>query len=210
MNLELLAGQREKGESNKAVQACNDFLRLGPGRSLSALLQKYNDSEDKLAPTRSEGTLNNWSSRFHWQERATEYDRRTEEEKTARAKEIMQSGLSQTHERVQELMDLASFLKKQIYDQDLPGHYPNVWVRDVKQIGGGEFAREVEIERFNSAIIDQFRGTLDDLAKETGGRVTRNEGRNLNIDLSLLTDEQLERIANGEDPINVIACSSQS
>lgn len=33
-------------------------------------------------------------------------------------------------------------------------------------------------------------------------------GANLNIDLSQLTDEQLERIANGEDPIAVMATSS--
>ena len=35
--LRLLAGRRQKGESSRAVQGCNDFLRMGPGRSIAAL-----------------------------------------------------------------------------------------------------------------------------------------------------------------------------
>lgn len=171
----LLAGQREKGESNKAVQACNEFLRLGPGRSIVGLFRSFNEVQANSVPIATLGTLQAWSSRYHWQERAAEYDGRAEEEKNARVREIMQSGLALAHERVQELKDLALFLKKQIYEQDLPNHFPNVWVRDVKQIGGGQFAREVTIERFNGGIIEQFRGTLEDLAKETGGRTNKTE-----------------------------------
>jgi hypothetical protein len=53
--------------------------------------------------------------------------------------------------------------------------YHKVWLPDVKQIGGGEHAERVDIVRFNAALIEQYRGTLDDLAKETGGRKQKME-----------------------------------
>lgn len=31
---ELLAGQRQPGEKGRAMSACNDYLLMGPGRSL--------------------------------------------------------------------------------------------------------------------------------------------------------------------------------
>lgn len=82
----------------------------------------------------------------------------------------MQSGLALAHERVQKLKELGAFLEAQMYERGEDGVYYNVWLPDVKQIGSGENAERVDIERFNSAIIEQYRDTLDDLAKETGGR----------------------------------------
>ena len=173
--IELLAGQRQKNESGRSSQACNDYLRLGPGRSLNVLLAHYRENEEKLAPTRSIGTLNNWSARYKWQIRAELYDKQFDDEKTKRKNEIMQSGLAFIHERVQKLKELASFLETQMFEQGLEGEYHNIWLPDVKQIGGGEYAERVDIERFNSAIIEQYRGTLDDIAKETGGRIHKQE-----------------------------------
>jgi hypothetical protein len=40
----------------------------------------------------------------------------------------------------------------------------------VKQIGGGQYAERVDIERFNAPLISEYRGILDDIARETGGR----------------------------------------
>lgn len=73
-------------------------------------------------------------------------------------------------ERTDELKGLAHFLIEQIYETGEDGVYHNVWLPDVKQIGSGSNVERVDIERFNAAIIDQLRGVLDDLAKETGGR----------------------------------------
>jgi hypothetical protein len=44
------------------------------------------------------------------------------------------------------------------------------WLRDVKGIGQGENWTQIEIERFNAAELEQLRGLLADIAKETGGR----------------------------------------
>ncbi len=42
------------------------------------------------------------------------------------------------------------------------------------------------------------------------GLEVKEQTRNLNFDVSKLTNEQLERIASGEDPISVLATTSQS
>jgi hypothetical protein len=215
--VEPLAGERQPGESNKAVQACNDYLRLGPGRSLVLLIQKFNTSQVNSAPTHSKQTLEQWSSRFTWADRAATYDKRLEEEKNLRAKEIMDSGLALDYERVVKLKKMADFLEAQVYaqapiiitttpqadsDSENAGEatsftvgstYPNIWVHDVKSIGQGAGAQRVDIYRFNSAILDQYRGVLDDLAKETGGRISKHEMTGKNGGPIELNDEQHDR-----------------
>lgn len=171
--VELLAGEAQKGEHRRAMQACNDWLRMGPIRTLTGLARHYRETPENSAPTRSLGTIGYWSKKYNWQSRADQYDARIEAEKNARAREIMNSGLSLVHERVNELQALADFLKGELYEKGEDGVFHNVWLPDVKQIGGGKYAERVDIERFNAALIEQFRDTLDDLAKETGGRAQK-------------------------------------
>ena len=147
---------------------------MGPGRSLADLARQYRETPQN-ATTLSLYTLQAWSKRYDWQKRAGAFDIDLETAKNERAREIMQSGLSLTHERVDKLKTLADFLDGQIFEQGEDDEYHNVWLPDVKQIGAGEYAERVDIERFNSAIFEQYRGVLDDLAKETGGRVNKTD-----------------------------------
>lgn len=174
--VELLAGERHKGESGPAVVACNDFLRLGVGRKLPALAQRYTESDQNKPPTRSLATLKKWSATYDWAARAETFDAEQEKEKEAERRQVMRNGLALDYERVRKLIGVAEFLESQIAltGEDGPGR-PAVWVHDVKSIGGGEFAEKVDIYRFNAALFDQFRGTLDDLAKETGGRIKKQD-----------------------------------
>jgi hypothetical protein len=148
---------------------------MGPGRSLRELWRRYNETQRNTTPTQSWNTLAGWSSRYQWAERAEAYDLQLEEQKNQRRDEIMASGLALTHERVEKLKWLAVFLESQISEQGEDGIYHNVWLPDVKQIGSGSMAERVDIERFNASLISEYRSTLDDLAKETGGRKTRVE-----------------------------------
>lgn len=181
--LQPLKGQRQKGESDNAVIACNDWLRLGTGRTLPELAQKYGDMQSSATPTQSVSTLETWSSKFQWAERATEFDADYEAIKNAERQAVMDYGLALDYERVRKLKRLVDFLERQIYEKgtsvDIEGNeisvYHNVWLPDVKQIGAGEFAERVDIERFNSALIAEYRAALDDLAKEVGGRKQRTE-----------------------------------
>ena len=173
--LEPLSGQKQKGESRKAVQACNDWLRLGASRSLPKLLERYSETQENSAPTEHLNTLQRWSSDYKWSKRAEEYDTEIERQKNERRKEVMESGLALDYERTDKLKELAHFLIDQLYEQGEDGSYHNLWVPDVKQIGSGEFAERVDIEHFNAAIIGQLRGVLDDIAKEKGDRAQKLE-----------------------------------
>lgn len=82
--------------------------------------------------------------------RAGEYDALTE-------------GLATKAARVQKLQQLAALM-----EQDIFGGF--LWTDQVKMIGSGPFAKEVEYEEFNTAEVTQYRGVLDDIAKEVGDR----------------------------------------
>lgn len=206
--IRLLAGSRQKGESSKAVQACNDYLRMGPGRSLFRLIEKYNELEESITvPTRAKGTVNKWSADYAWQERAESYDVRIEEQKNKRAEEIMNSGLALEHERTKKLKELYALLEKQLFETDpTTGVLHNLWLKDYKSIGQGE---ALEIERFNAPLIREIRATLDDIAAETGGRVRQVQAKSLNIDLDSLTNEELTRVVAGEDITLILAQRGQ-
>jgi hypothetical protein len=157
------------------MQACNDYLRMGPSRSLRTLAEQYDKSERTMTPTTSFGTLGGWSDRYGWVERAAQYDARLEAEKNAEADRIMHEGLARVHERVRKLDALAGFLEEQLYERGDDGDYHNVWMPDVKGIGQGQYMQVIDIEHFNAALIREFRETLGDLAAETGGRVNKQE-----------------------------------
>lgn len=179
-----LKGVRQKGESDSAVIACNDWLRLGTGRTLPELLQKYSESYQDLPPTQSLPTLKDWSAKFAWSERAAEFDVDYEAYKNDERQAVMSYGTSLDYERVRKLKRLADFLEKQIYELSTPDDsgistYLNVWLPDVKQIGTGKDAERVDIERFNAPLIEQYRSVLDDIAKEVGHRRQKTEIGNL-------------------------------
>jgi hypothetical protein len=206
MKIEPLAGEPRERESKRAILACNDYLRLGPGRSLAKLLSRYQNASE-APPTKRIKTLAGWSAIFGWQARAAAYDAEVERQKNDYVQQVMKSGLALVHERVNTLKDLTDSLLAELCEigeaGQVIGFKPDaLWLPDAKQIGGGEFAERVDIVHFNAPGLDQLRGLLDDLARETGGRRQRRE--NLNVDYSKLTDDELDRIAAGEDPIDVL------
>ena len=168
----LLAGKRQGRESLRAVQACNDYLRLGPRRSLRALTTTQTRG-DAAAPKARLGTLERWSACYGWQARAEEYDARLEAEKNVRAKEIMQTGLASTQGRVDALMELAEFLDAQVLAQVAEKGCRMMKPRDGRLLGVDAVIEQVRLERVDAALVKQYLGVLDDLLKETGKRVPR-------------------------------------
>lgn len=197
----LLAGARQKGESSRAIQGCNDYLRMGPSRSVAELYRRYAKTDIDALPTRSLATLKHWAARYGWTARGERYDAQLEEEKNARAQAIMSEGLALAYERVAKLHELAEFLEAQLYETGEDGVYHNVWVPDVKQIGNGQWAERVDIERFNSSLISEYRAALDDLAKETGGRAQKVDQRNENsgeVTVRVVYDRSEDGVADGD------------
>jgi len=77
-------------------------------------------------------------------------------------------GLALKAERVIRLKQLAALMEK-----DLLGGF--LWLDQVKGIGSGDVAQIVDYEEFNKGEVDAYRGVLDDIAKEMGHRVQRQE-----------------------------------
>jgi hypothetical protein len=127
--------------------------------------------------------MEHWCADYGWVERAAQYDAQVEEEKESRRREIMETGLALDYERVYKLKIFYDLLEKELSEGAL-------WLEDVKQIGGGKFAERVDILRYNSAIVSDIRGILDDIARETGGRVNKH---NMHIDFTKMSDDEIKR-----------------
>lgn len=216
--LRLLSGVRKANESDKAVQACNDYLRLGPGRTLGKLADKYAKTRRSMPPTDSENTIKVWSAENEWLARASNYDAELEQEKNERRRKEMENGLALDYERVRKLKRLAAFLEGEIYFEGdgteivsdegdtVSDAHPKVWLADVKQVGSGEFAERVDLVRFNSALIAEYRAALDDLAKEVGGRkakVDANVNANTNNKTTLESTGTVKLVVEYVDDPNV-------
>lgn len=168
MSVELIIGERQKGEGATAVVACNDYLRMGIGRSISKLLSIYYD-EDKYSPknasnglpeppTRNRSTLTKWSSKYSWVARAEEYDNLQENLKTEEANRIMNEGLALAHERVKKLIAITKELE-------------NEYLKDTS----------------NTKLANTWMHAIDDIAKEVGGRTAKSA-----IDLNANVNQEVE------------------
>jgi hypothetical protein len=178
-SLEPLSGQRQKSESDAAIVACNDWLRMGAGRNLRELIDSYSQKITRnrgfKPPSLSYGTIRQWASSFNWSERATEYDANFEAIRNEERAKVFASELVSDFGRIRKLLELADFLEGQLYEQDPDGNFHNVWNPDVKSVGSGDNAERVDIERFNPAIISEYRATMKDIAEEVGGRTKKLE-----------------------------------
>ena len=219
--LRLLSGVRKENESDKAVQACNDYLRLGPGRTLGKLSERYTKTRRNSPPTDSEYTLRAWSAENEWLARASNYDAELEQEKNDRRRKEMENGLALDYERVRKLKRLAAFLEGEIYFEGegaeivndeggaVSDAHPKVWLADVKQVGSGEKSKRVDVVRFNSALIAEYRAALDDLAKEAGGRKVKTELSGAVATVGMSIDEwrakQKKQIEQADEAIEIFA-----
>lgn len=67
--------QRQKGESSKAYSAYIDYRDMGVIRSLRKLHNNYiAPTAPQHCPTKNLSTIENWSSRYSWQDRIKSYE----------------------------------------------------------------------------------------------------------------------------------------
>ena len=143
-----------KNESSRAFAAFCIYRDLPPTeRSLAKIAQTHKKSIAVIA---------SWSTKYEWVKRATAFDdfrfkKQAETKQAEIDKIIAECGYASMHERVKALAEVANILKEDIDAKK-------------KLYLSGKLG-----ETFNKDLIDQFRGTLDDIAKEFGGRVVKKE-----------------------------------
>lgn len=101
------------------------------------------------------------------------------------------TGYAVKETRVRKLNELAERIEQSVIDR--------LWVPDVKGVGSGEAAQIVDFEYFNKAGVDAYRGVLDDIAAEVGGRVknvdVKSGGEKIVSPETLKPSEIAERVA---------------
>ena len=76
------------------------------------------------------------------------------------------TGLALMEERVAGLQRLAQKLEADLLDEGGAG----LWLKRVKAVGSGDWTTIVDHFELNAGGINAYRATLDDIAKEVGGR----------------------------------------
>jgi len=114
-------------------------------------------------------------------------------------KTALVEGYALKEHRVYKLSILAALLEKDLFQGF-------IWTDQVKGVGSGDIAEIVDYEEFNGAEIVQYRGLLDDIAKETGGRVQRSQseisgadGGAVKIDITEWKRTRQERLKSVEE-----------
>jgi len=197
--------ERCKGETQRANQALRDYVFMGPGRSLVKLARQYkqkiSDRSHRLSPdvptVNGRITLEVWSRKYAWQARlaaweqqqAIEDQRKWQERRDALREDEWQIG-SELLELVKAMLAAGPrFIKTS---------------RRVTRDG-----REVITVELNGKFLVGAAETASKLRRLATGMDANGRTTTLNIDMSQLTDAQVERIANGEDPLAVLADSGQ-
>jgi len=110
---------------------------------------------------------------FHVSRQQVDYYRKSRKVDILAIKQVgennaLTTGLAITEERVRRLQILAELMWK-----DLTGGF--LWLDDVKGVGSGINSEIVDFEKFNNGELSEFRATLEDIAKETGGRAIKQD-----------------------------------
>lgn len=227
MSDELRPWERQEDEPARWFRRFEAFRLLGVSRTIEAVFRAESTakgSKGKHRPSRHwYGAAQEWS----WLERAQAWDASLIAEREA----VIQATQAEIDARWREkamreaealgrLAEIgraspADFLEREPQSLEL-GEGENkmtIWIESaslkwdalrergylVKKISFNQYGPIIEMKD-SSGAIEKIGENLNLWRQQSGA--------NLNVDLSQLTDEQLERIANGEDPVAVMATSS--
>jgi hypothetical protein len=129
-------------ESNLWFARFDMFRLLGPSRSIPKTYRKWRERED---PNLKYSDWYREAKLYNWDERAAAWDEVNRELQEDRIQEVYGSGLALSHERVAKLILIAEKLEAFILDK--------------------------KTTRISPFVIEQYRGILDDIAKEKGERL---------------------------------------
>lgn len=122
-----------------------EYRQMGPKRNLRKFYRQKREEKGMSEIGTHWGAPSNWNHYYHkwrWKERAQAWDEVMREKQDDVAEEILTDGLALSFHRVESLTRLAKKLEEMIMNANRPSPY----------------------------LIEQYRGVLDDIAKEKGER----------------------------------------
>lgn len=145
------------------------MLSRNQERFLQALLLGKTIASSAAFAGISERTAYNWLSDSEVQTERAKREAIVAQAEQEAVTAILTDGYALMHRRVEALKALSLKLEKYLAEEK------KVWLPDVKVIGTGEFVERVDLVTFNDALIREYRATFDDIAKELGQRVKKQE-----------------------------------
>jgi hypothetical protein len=149
-------------------------------------------------------TLFRWKSDEPFRARVEQIIEETRQALLARGILDKQNRLAGLAERHRKMAEVISQRAESLADVPGGGN-TGLLVRQVKSIGRGGDFQVVEEYAVDTALLREMRETEKQAAVELGEWQERSTM--LNVDLSQCNEDELERIANGEDPAVVLASS---
>lgn len=214
---------RIKGETIKAHNALMDYFLMGAKRSLAKLHQKYTNTTLNTPPTLHIETLKIWSSRWSWQARIAQQAENDNAIILAQIEKENADKLTNWQAQHMSEAEALAILALQARGNmghlagvraqtDLAQHPQSALVKNITQHytqttrGTGEDTRAEIKARIALGLYDAQKA-LELILKHHGAfeKDNKRQTHNLNVDLSDLTDDQLKRLAAGEDIAAILA-----
>jgi len=205
---------RWSGETRHSHLALQHYYELGSHRSMEKLHARYlkEAEQGQYPPTQSLCTLKSWCMYYQWRLRVT---RRAELDQQMFADMLAEARVEalvndwdlggQLRGLAQKILDAApAFTRKQKRVVD-PGE-PTVVTDDGTVIREGKPREVVITVAMNSSDLAKIAKLASDLQRTAAGLDGKGPtSAVINVDYGSLTDQQLERIAAGENALDVIA-----
>ena len=157
-------------ETPRAQAAFNDYLAMGPNRSLEKLLALYREQSgsENSVPTLRMSTLTGWSVAHAWQQRLADI---AEAERQA----IVTQGIADKVERVRGYNERRELMRQVIAErgvdpgmQDVAGGKTGLIVHNVKGVGKGEDFQLIDLYEVDTGLLRELRELEKQAAQELG------------------------------------------
>jgi hypothetical protein len=192
--------EQRPDESSQAYRAFAIYRDLGIDRSIAAAYRQ-STKKPKQLPS---GRWKAWSARYQWDSRAKAYDAHLHAiEQRAREVEIAKRA-TEIERRRQVAQDSSWALF-----EELKAKLQQMLKLPVISVTDSDGKKTVNPAKWDYNSVARALEAMTKLAK-LGAGLDSGVITNLNIDWDSLTEEQIERIAAGEDPARVIASTRKS
>ena len=193
--------EQQPSESGQAYKAFCVYRDLGLERQIKLA---YRTATKRPDSDQVSGRWSQWAKRYEWEQRARAYDAHLANvEQQAREREVARRA-TEIERRRKEAQDIAWALF-----EELKAKLQQMLKLPVITVTDTDGKKTVNPAKWDYNSVARSLEAMTKLMK-LGAGLDSGLVTNLNIDWASLTEEQLERIAAGEDPARVIASARKS